>query len=96
MHLSRAVPLEVLGELLLIEFEPYPDYSPESLWEESSFSSVGSCGHEVSLLEAHLYYFGIRGQTPGSQVDHPDIQGCLHSALGARTRCSSHAASVSI
>src|SRR5258708_27362821 len=30
-------------------------------------------------------------QTPGSQVDLPDVQGCLHSALGAGARSSSYA-----
>jgi hypothetical protein len=36
-----------------------------NLWEndkgEPSLTSVGSSSHAVSKLEAHLYYFGIRG-----------------------------------
>ena len=45
---------------------------------------------------AHLYYFGIRGPRRwGPKVDLPDVQGCLQSALGARARSSSHAASAS-
>ena len=35
-------------------------------------------------------------QTLGSQVDLPDVQGCLHSAFGARARFSSYAASASL
>jgi hypothetical protein len=39
----------------------YSDYS--SLWEKdsSSISSVKSSPYDVSKIEAHLYYFGIRG-----------------------------------
>ena len=32
-----------------------------SLWEEDPPSSISSIPHNVSKLEAHLYYFGIRG-----------------------------------
>ena len=42
------------------------EYSPDhsSLWEDYSSSSVSSVEfsrYDVSKLEAHLYYFGIRG-----------------------------------
>ena len=39
----------------------YPDHS--NLWEEEDLyvSSVESARYDVSKLEAHLYYFGIRG-----------------------------------
>ena len=40
------------------------DYFHGSLWEmdsSSSVSSVESSSYDVSKLEAHLYYFGIRG-----------------------------------
>src|SRR5258708_7268832 len=38
------------------------DYSDHnSLWEVSSVSSVKSSRYDVSKLEAHLYYYGIRG-----------------------------------
>ena len=38
-------------------------YGHSSLWEEdsSSISSVESSRYDVSKVEAHLYYFGIRG-----------------------------------
>lgn len=40
------------------------DYSPD-LWENNlsspSISSINSSPHDVCELEAHLYYFGIRG-----------------------------------
>jgi hypothetical protein len=51
--------------------------------------------YDVSELEAYLYYLGIRDRTLWSQVDLPDVQGCLQVALG-RTSASCHAASASL
>lgn len=69
-----------------------PDYSSDHRspceGEEEEASPYG-----VSKLEAHFYYFGIRGpKRGGAQVDLPDIQAYLYTALGARQDSSSHAA----
>ena len=40
-----------------------PDYSSDysNLWEDSDVPSAESSCYDVPKLEAHLYYFGIRG-----------------------------------
>ena len=72
-----------------------------SLWENDSSSSsvpsVESSRYGVSKLEAYLYFFWNSGsQTLGAQIDHPDVQGHLHSAFGARARSSSYAVEASV
>ena len=93
--------------LAVIESQPHLDEfsfvlmssdgsSPWGNNDSSIISSVESSPYEVQN-RGQLKLFRSPGpQMPGTQVDLPDILGCLHSTLRARARTLSYAVSTSL